>query len=64
LVAFISASKGISSPTDPSNLEGIVFGFCAIIVVLLNVIIGCSLAYRRFMASGVKNISEGNQLRN
>ena len=44
--------------------EGIFFGFCMLAVFLIMMILACVLAYRRFLAVGVVNLNEKNELEN
>jgi NADH:ubiquinone oxidoreductase subunit K len=43
--------------------DGMLFALCLGIILLVFVVLGCVLAYRRFCANGTTSISERNQLR-
>lgn len=46
-----------------SQNDGMLFALVLGAVLLVLMVLGCSLAYRRFMASGTTNIGDGNRLR-
>jgi NADH:ubiquinone oxidoreductase subunit K len=43
--------------------DGMLFALCWGAVLLALMVLGCALAYRRYMSSGTTNIGDGNQLR-
>lgn len=58
LVAMAALDNNPSAQKD-----GMLFALCIGAVLLIYIVMGCSLAYRRYMSSGATNIGEANQLR-
>ncbi|MEW6057427.1 MAG: NADH-quinone oxidoreductase subunit K [Bdellovibrionota bacterium] len=48
---------------EPNSSDGMFFALCVATMILNTIILGCTLTYRRFMASGTTNIGEKNELR-
>lgn len=47
----------------PKNDDAKLFALCLGATLMIMIVLGCALAYRRFMASSTTDISDGNQLR-
>jgi len=58
LVAMASLDRQLANAND-----GMLFALCLGAVLLIFIVLGCALAYRRFMATGTTNIGDGNELR-
>lgn len=43
--------------------DSLMFSFCLVLLMLLYVVIGCAIGYRRFFSTNVTSITEKNQLR-
>lgn len=49
--------------TSETAKDGTLFALCMGAILLVYIVLGCTLAYRRFMSSGATNIGEENKLR-
>lgn len=58
----VIAMVALDAPSN-ANKDGMLFALCISAVLLIYIVMGCSLAYRRFMSSGVTDIDDGNKLR-
>ncbi len=58
LIAMATLGHGADKQND-----GMLFALVLGAVLLVLMVLGCALAYRRFMATGNTNIGDGNQLR-
>jgi NADH:ubiquinone oxidoreductase subunit K len=58
LIAMATLGHG-----DAKNNDGMLFAMVLGAVLLVSMVLGCALAYRRFMSTGTTNISDANELR-
>lgn len=69
VMAIITAGSGamIAMATldhlDNKTSDGMLFALVLSAVLLVLMVLGCALAYRRFMSTGTTNISDANELR-
>lgn len=56
------AMATLAHESDKQN-DGLLFALVLGAVLLILIVMGCALTYRRFMSSGTTNIGDGNELR-
>jgi NADH:ubiquinone oxidoreductase subunit K len=58
VVAMTVLDQGAKGKTD-----GLLFALSLGSMLIIVFVLGCALAYRRYMATGITNVSDGNELR-
>jgi NADH:ubiquinone oxidoreductase subunit K len=62
LVAMAALNQYNGNQGDGSK-DGMLFAFCIGAILLVQIVLGCVLTYRRYIASGATNVDDGNELR-
>lgn len=70
IMSIITAGSGamiamatLGHGSDQEKNDGMLFAMVLGAILLVLMVVGCALAYRRFMSTGTTNIGDGNQLR-